>query len=137
MNTLNMVDMRKRPPHKLDVMSTAVYGNQIPNLFREGKYYDKGNLTYTYDTTTTEISVWECNKPGVYGRPAEPSWSKWSISEIRDRLGEIEKILETQVDVYDIQNYQHSYDKSTIHGHEVDTWKSAVRYCAECVQPLP
>ena len=109
MNTLDMVDMRKRPPHKLDVMSTAVYGNQIPNLFREGKYYDKGNLTYTYDATTTEISVWECNKPGVYGRPAEPSWSKWSISEIRDRLGEIEKILETQVDVYDIQNYQHSY----------------------------
>ena len=109
MNTVNMVDMKKRPPHKLDIMATAVYGDETPNLFREGKYYDKGNLVYTYNTSTGDIDVWECEKSGIYGRPAEPGWSPWSMNDIRERLGDIEELLSTEVDVYDIQDYQKSY----------------------------
>lgn len=119
MNTSNIVDMRKRPPHRTDVLSNAVFGDQIPELFRKGKYYEKRNITYTYDGKG-DISVWECQKSGVYGRPAEPSWIPWSMEEVRTRLSNLEAFIGNQSNVYEVSNYDRSY---LIHDVGVRDWE--------------
>ena len=120
MNTHNLVDMRKRPPRNMDVIGNAMFGDHIPEIFREGKYYETGNIVYTYDTTTGDINVWECKKSGVYGRPAEPSWSNWSMDKIRTRLTNLEELIKNQNNVYATNSYDRSY---LIHDVGVRDWE--------------
>lgn len=119
MNTKNVLDMKSRPPHRNDVLVNAVFGDQIPSLFREGKYYEKGNIAYTYNNKTGDIDVWECQKSGIYGRPAQPSWTLWSMEEVRSRLSALEEYIGTNADTYDVSSYAHSY---LIHDIGVRDW---------------
>lgn len=119
MNTKNVRDMKARPPHRSDVLVNAVFGDQSPGLFREGKYYEKGNIAYTYDQNTGDIDVWECQKSGIYGRPAQPSWVPWSMEEVRARLSALEDFIGNNEDTYDIRSYDHSY---LIHDVGVRDW---------------
>ena len=109
MNTHNLIDMRKRPPHNMDVVGNAMFGDNIPEIFRDGKYYETGNIVYTYDTSTGDINVWECKKSGVYNRPAEPSWGAWSMDEIRVRLNNLENLIENHDNIYETVSYDKSY----------------------------
>ena len=118
MNTITVRDMKARPPHRTDVLVNAVFGDQIPSLFREGKYYEKGNIAYTYDSHG-DIDVWECQKSGIYGRPAQPSWIPWSMEEVRSRLAALEEYIGAKTDTYDIRCYDHSY---LIHDVDVRDW---------------
>lgn len=119
MNTKNVRDMKTRPPHRSDVLVNAVFGDQEPGLFREGKYYEKGNIAYTYDQNIGNIDVWECQKSGIYGRPAQPSWIRWSMEEVRARLSALEDYLGNSEDTYDVRDYDHSY---VIHDVGVRDW---------------
>lgn len=119
MNTKNIRDMKARPPHRTDVLVNAVFGDQIPSLFREGKYYEKRNIAYTYNQRNGDIDVWECQKSGIYGRPAQPSWIPWSMEEVRTRLSNLESYIGANTDVYEVQSYDHSY---LIHDVGVRDW---------------
>lgn len=119
MQTLDLVDMRKRPPHRLDVLANAIFGDFSPELFRPGILYRKGAIVYTYDGKG-DITVWKCQKTGTYENAIEPGWEVWSIDDIRTRIAQIEEILKNNYDIYENYSYPLSY---YIHDVGVRDWE--------------
>ena len=108
MQTFTLTDMRKKPPHNMDVLANAVFGDYSPVPFRPGVFYGKGSIVYTHDETG-DITVWKCNKSGVYEKAIEPGWEVWSIDDVRTRLSIIEDMLRSNYDLYDTRSYAESY----------------------------
>lgn len=109
MQTIDITDMRTRPPHRLDVLANAVFGDFSPALFRPGKYYTKGSIVYTYNEKTGDIDVWKCQKSGMYDNAIKPGWEIWSLDDVRMRMIEIENLLKSNYDIYNTRSYNQSY----------------------------
>lgn len=124
MQSIFIDDMRKRPPHRMDVLANAVFGDYSPTLFRPGKYYKKGEIAYTYDGKG-DITTWKCLKSGEYENAIQPGWEVWSIDDVRTRLAEIESILKNNYDIYETYSYPLSY---YIHDVGVRDWERRGSY---------